>query len=247
MFEPFSLMVICLTFLLAGTVKGVVGLGLPTVSLSVFAIFFDLSTAMALLIAPSLITNIWQALIGGHFRSLLARLWPFLTVAALTVWVGGKGLKHLDLALLTGLLGASLIIYAVISLGGWRLKLGATQERWAGPLFGAVNGVLTGLTGSFVVPGVMYLQSLGLSRDRLVQAMGLLFTVSTMALAVALGTNDLLPSQLALLSAGAVLPALLGMGVGQALRKSLSEVQFRRALLIALLVLGVYILSQAAL
>ena len=77
--------------------------------------------------------------------------------------------------------------------------------------------------------------------------MGLLFTVSTMALAVALGTNDLLPSQLALLSAGAVLPALLGMGVGQALRKSLSEVQFRRALLIALLVLGVYILSQAAL
>ena len=247
MFEPFSLMVICLTFLLAGTVKGVVGLGLPTVSLAVLAIFFDLPTAMALLIAPSLITNIWQALIGGHFRSLLVRLWPFLAVAALTVWVGGNGLKHLDLALLTGLLGASLIIYAVISLRGWRLKLDPSHERWAGPVFGAVNGILTGLTGSFVVPGVMYLQSLGLSRDQLVQAMGLLFTVSTMALAVALGTNDLFPSQLALLSAGAVLPALLGMGVGQALRKSLSEVQFRRTLLIALLVLGVYILSQSAL
>ncbi|MEP2560021.1 MAG: sulfite exporter TauE/SafE family protein, partial [Rhizobiaceae bacterium] len=61
MFDPLALAIIFLTFLLAGLVKGVIGLGLPTVSLAVLAVLFDLPTAMALLIVPSLLTNIWQA------------------------------------------------------------------------------------------------------------------------------------------------------------------------------------------
>lgn len=247
MLEPFALLVILFTFLLAGTVKGIVGLGLPTVSLAVLAIFFDLPTAMALLVVPSLVTNVWQALVGGHTRALLGKLWPFLAVAALTVWIGGIGLNSLDLSLLTALLGVLLIAYAAIGLGGFKMTIKAQHEKWAGPAIGAINGVLTGLTGSFVVPGVMYLQSLGLSRDQLVQAMGMLFTVSTLALGITLATNDLLSLDFALLSSAAVLPAILGMVLGQALRRVLSEAQFRRVFFFALLLMGLYIVIQSTL
>jgi uncharacterized membrane protein YfcA len=112
-------------------------------------------------------------------------------------------------------------------------------------VLGAVNGVLTGMTGSFVVPGVMFLQAIGLSRDMLIQAMGILFTISTVALAVALGGNDLLTKDLGILSALGVIPALLGMVLGQRIRKSLSEEKFRRVFFISLFVLGLYIVAGA--
>ena len=98
------------------------------------------------------------------------------------------------------------------------------------------------MTGSFVVPGVLYLQSIGLARDALIQAMGLLFTLSTLGLGLSLGGLDLLSGDLALLSALAVLPALLGMRIGQHLRGHLSEARFRRVLFAALLLLGVGLL-----
>ena len=108
-----------------------------------------------------------------------------------------------------------------------------------------MNGVLTGMTGSFVVPGVMYLQAIGLPRDMFIQAMGILFTASTVALAVALQGNNLLTAELGALSAAAILPALAGMIFGQRIRRTLSESKFRRVFFSALLVLGIYIIVRA--
>ena len=247
MYDPFALTIIFLTFLLAGAVKGIIGLGLPTVNLAILSVLFDLPTAMALLIVPSLVTNIWQACIGGHGRTLLKRLWPFLVLATMTVWIGGLGLGLFNLAGLTALLGLLLIAYATVGLGGVKMTIGGGSERWAGPVFGTINGILTGLTGSFVVPGVMYLQSIGLPRNQLVQAMGMLFTVSTLALATTLENNNLWSTDLAIISTTALIPAILGMVLGQVLRKVLSEAPFRRIFLIALLLLGLYITLQSGL
>jgi uncharacterized membrane protein YfcA len=133
----------------------------------------------------------------------------------------------------------------VLSLLGLRFTIAAQQEAFIGPLFGIVNGVLTGMTGSFVVPGVLFLQAIGLSRDQLVQAMGILFTCSTVALAVALQGYGLLTAQHSTASILAVIPALLGMFMGQRIRQGLAESQFRRVFFGALLLLGVYILAKA--
>lgn len=245
MFEPITTIIVISTFLLAGLVKGVVGLGLPTISLAILVASYNLTTAMALLIIPSLVTNLWQALVGGNLVYLLRRLWPFLLMATGTVWVGALALSRVDLNLLSMLLGGLLIAYAMISLGGIRMLTNEHYEPWAGSLYGVVNGVLTGMTGSFAVPGIMYLQSIGLDRNQLVQAMGLLFSVSTLALAIALQHHNLLNIELGMLSLLAVLPALLGMWVGQRIRKRLSEHGFRIAFYIAILLLGVYIIVQS--
>ena len=119
------------------------------------------------------------------------------------------------------------------------------QEVWAGPLLGTANGVLTGMTGSCVVPGVMFLQAIDLPRDALIQAMGMLFAVSTLALGLALGGSGFLTAELGLVSAAALVPAIAGMMLGQRIRKSLSEARFRRIFFIALLILGAYIIARA--
>ena len=233
------------TFLVAGTVKGVIGLGLPTVSLAILTVAIDLPTAMVLLLVPSFVTNLWQASLGGNARLLCRRLWPFLLPAGLGVWIGAMALLRVDLALLSALLGGLLIVYAAVSLAGLRLALATRQRRWVGPLAGSVNGLLTGMTGSFVVPGVIYLNAIGLSRDQLIQAMGMLFTLSTLALALSLGNHDLLDVEQMITSAIALLPAIAGMLIGQGIRRSISELVFRRIFFWCLLLLGVYIVFSA--
>ena len=233
---------ILLTFLLAGAVKGVIGLGLPTVSLAILTVAIDLPTAMALLLLPSLVTNLWQALAGGHAKLIISRLWPFLLIATVTIWIGASALTRVDLAWLSTLLGALLIAYAGTNLAGLSMTISPQRELWAGPLLGLINGVLTGMTGSFVVPGVMFLQAIGLARDVLIQAMGILFVLSTLALAMALQRNALLTMEHGILSALALLPAIIGMVFGQQIRQKISEQLFRQIFFISLMLLGIYII-----
>jgi len=246
MFDTMTMFLIAATFLLAGSVKGVIGLGLPTVSLGLLTVMLDLPTAMALLIVPSLATNVYQAGVGGHAWPILRRIWPFLFMATATVWLGAMALRRVDLDLLSALLGLLLISYAGLNMGGVRFIIRANREVWAGTALGAANGILTGMTGSFVVPGVMFLQAIGLSRDQLVQAMGMLFTVSTLALALALQSNDFMTGTLGLASFLALAPALVGMVIGQAIRHRLSEARFRQVFFAAILMLGIYIVASAA-
>jgi uncharacterized membrane protein YfcA len=238
-------LLVAATFLLAGAVKGVIGLGLPTVSLALLTAASDLTTAMTLLLFPSFLTNLWQAVVGGAAREIMARTWPFLLAATLTIPLGALALGHLPLPALSALLGGLIITYAGGSLAGLRLELSPAAARASGPMFDLVNGVLTGMTGSFVVPGVMYHQALGLPRDSLVQSMGILFTLSTLVLGLALARGGVLLSENVTLSAMAVLPAFLGMWIGQRLRARLSETVFRRIFFVSLIALGLYIIWNA--
>ncbi|UUX51653.1 sulfite exporter TauE/SafE family protein [Nisaea acidiphila] len=244
-FDPETLVAIAATFFLAGTVKGVIGLGLPTVSLGVLTVLIDLPSAMALIIVPGFVTNVWQATVGGHGRALIRRIWPFLLTATVGIWPGAMVIGLVDVNLLSGLLGLLLIAYAATALFGLSLTLTERQSRTAGPLFGIPNGILTGMTGSFMVPGVLYLQGLGLGRDALVQAMGMLFMLSNVGLAVSLGGSGLLTADLGTASALGLIPALLGMAAGQRLRRGLSEKRFRQLFYAGVSLLGLFILLEA--
>lgn len=241
MFDTITLSTIAVTFLLAGAVKGIIGLGLPVVSLGVLAALLDLPTAMTLLIVPSFVTNLYQASVGGHLIAIFQRIWLFLVTAMATVWLGAAALTTIDLEYLTALLGLLLATYGMLNLIGFRPVILTRHEKWMGPAFGLANGILTGMTGSFMVPGVMYLQGIGLSRNELVQAMGMLFTASTVALALALGTNAILSLELSAVSALAVIPSLVGMAAGQYLREYLSDIRFNYVFFSAIFLLGTYI------
>ena len=245
MFDGVTLALVILTFLLAGGVKGVIGLGLPTISLALLTVTIGLHSAMALFLAPSLATNFWQAVTGGNARMIAVRLWPFLLAATATVWIGAGALTRVDVSLLSAMLGALLVAFSLVSLTRPQVSIPRRWEPWAGPIAGITNGILTGMTGSFVFPGILYLQALGLSRDALIQAMGMLFTASTVALAVSLGGQRLLTLELGAVSAAAVLPALIGMVLGRRLRQKLSETTFRRMFFLSLLVLGAAIIARS--
>ncbi|WP_198946603.1 sulfite exporter TauE/SafE family protein [Kiloniella majae] len=249
-----TIVVIFLVFLLAGTVKGIVGLGLPTICLGLLTVTLDLSSAMILLLVPSLTTNLWQALVGGNFIKLIRRLWSFFLFASIFIILGALFATNFPTDTLSILLGALLVLYGTSSLLGLQLNLSKQKQRWCGPVFGAINGIFTGMAGSFVVPGVLYLQAIGLRRDALVQAMGILFCLSTLGLGISIWAisiespgkknETLYGTELIILSCVALIPTMVGMIIGQKIRTHLSESLFRRFLFMALLILGLYIIAK---
>ena len=239
-----TLAIVSLVFVLAGFSKGIIGLGLPTIAMGLLAIVLPPTQAAALLILPSLITNIWQMLDGPHLRSLLRRLWPLNLGVCIGTWAGaallaGVGGRHGGLAL-----GLALMAYAVSGLAAVRMAVPRTAEPWLAPLTGVVTGGITAATGVFVIPAVPYLQAIGLQKDELVQALGLSFTVSTLALAVALVGLDAFTPDLAVPSAMAVVVALAGMRLGQAVRARLRPETFRLCFFAGLLALGAYLAGR---
>jgi uncharacterized membrane protein YfcA len=225
-------------FLLAGMVKGLLGLGLPTVAMGLLGLAMPPVQAAALLLVPSLVTNVWQLLAGPRFAALIRRLWPMM----LTVVVGtlaGSGIIAGAVASAASMgLGIALALYGLVGLLKPQLRIAPAVEPWAGPLAGAVTGFVTGATGVFVIPAVPYLGSLGLDRDDLVQALGLSFAVSTLALAAGLALHGALPLATSGTSLLAVLPALIGMWLGGWLRLRVRPETFRRGFFIGLLILG---------
>ncbi|MGY3896416.1 sulfite exporter TauE/SafE family protein [Aeromonas enterica] len=231
---------IILIFLLAGIIKGVIGLGLPTISMGLLTIIMPPASAAGLLIIPSLVTNIWQLLTGPEFFSLIKRLWGFIAGIFIgTLFSVLPGLTSTS-SWTEAALGIVLIIYGFWGLIATRLPSPGNAEKWLSPLIGYITGAITAATGVFVIPAVPYLQSLQLNKNALVQALGLAFTASTIALAMHLSLDSKLDHADSYLSTVALVPAIAGMYVGQYLRKIISEITFRRCFFIGLIVLGTY-------
>jgi uncharacterized membrane protein YfcA len=230
------------TFLLAGTVKGVIGLGLPTVAMGLLGLAMLPTQAAALLIIPSTVTNVWQLAIGGQLRPLLKRLWPLLSMVLLGTGAGAWLLGMSAAPSMGRALGAALLLYAVSGLCLPPLRVAPRHERWLGPLCGFVTGLISSATGVFVIPAVPYLQALGLERNQLVQALGLAFTVATLALAATLFSNGALGGGELAASLLALVPALLGMWLGQYLRQRISAQLFKRLFFFGVGALGLHLL-----
>jgi uncharacterized membrane protein YfcA len=173
-------------FLLAGFVKGVIGLGLPTVSIGLLGLLMTPAQAAAILVVPSLVTNIWQAAVGGELLALARRLWPVLAGICIGTFIGAALLPHDDSGQATIWLGLALVLYAAFGLVKGHFAVPERAEIWLGLLVGLATGAITVATGIFVMPGTPYIQSLKFDRDKMVQALGLSFTVSTITLALAL-------------------------------------------------------------
>ena len=237
-YDLVELAAVAAIYLLAGSVKGAIGLGLPTVSMGLLGIWLPVEQAAAILVLPAFLTNVWQSLAGGALKSLLIRLWPMLGCLVLGTVLTAGIMTSGNNALTGAFLGAILAIYAGIVLAGYQFTVSKRAEPVLGPTSGLITGLITGATGIFVVPAAPYVQALNLGKDELVQAIGIVALIATSALALGLGLNGSLEIDIVVPGSVGVVAAFAGMVLGQKMRASLSVEMFRRWILIGLIVLG---------
>jgi uncharacterized protein len=245
--ETQILMAVAGVYLLAGFVKGMIGFGLPTVAIGLLGLMMMPAQVAAIVVIPSLVTNIWQSVAGPGFGRLLRRLWSMLAGICLSVWVSAGLLTGVHSGLARTALGGALVVYALLGLCKVRFFVPPKAEAWVTPLVGLATGLVVGATGIFTLPAVPYLQSLRLDQDDLVQALGLSFTVSTLALAGVLIHSGAVHVSDASLSLLALVVALIGMRLGQTVRHRAKPEIFRFCLFLGLLVLGTYLALRGVL
>lgn len=243
-FSTATALLLCVSFVFAGLVKGVTGMGLPTVAMALMGAFMPPVAAAALLIVPTFVTNVWQFAAGPDARGLVRRLWPMLLGAIAGTLLGTAFLVGADATWSAFGLGLILLVYAAYALASPAFLVGRRLERGLSPAVGVVTGVITGSTGVSVMPAAPYLQALGLSKEDLVQALGLFFTVSGIALAVGLAMRGAFRVEQAGLSALGIVPAMAGMWLGQRIRNAISPQRFRQGFLLLLALLGLELVTR---
>jgi uncharacterized membrane protein YfcA len=241
------LLAVAAIFTLAGLVKGVIGMGLPTVAIGLLGLMMPPAQAAAMLIVPSLISNIWQAVVGGSFRELIARLWPLFAGIAIGSALGALCLAHSGGSAATLWLGIALAAYALLGLFKLEFKVPPAREGIIGFVSGIATGAITVATGVFAIPMVPYIQGLGLDRHRMVQALGLSFTVCTVTLAAALRHAGEIRADLLWPSLVGLIAVLVGMRLGQLLRGHIRPEIFRLCFFVGLLMLGAHLALRSVL
>jgi uncharacterized protein len=244
MFDPF-LLFIAAAFLLAGFIKGVIGLGLPTVSMGLLAVTMPPAHALAIVIVPAIVTNIWQTFVGPYLRDIIRRLWPLMAGTVLGIWINAGMLTGPYAHYGTVVLGVLLVIYAIVGLSKFSFSVARRNEKWIGGIVGLITGMVSAATGVQVIPSMPFIQAIGMEKDELVQALGVFFTVATLALAFNLTSAGLLTAATALPGAVAMVCSFAGMFIGQAVRSRLQPEAFRRWFLIAMILLGIYLANSA--
>jgi uncharacterized protein len=235
-----SLLLVASTLLLAGTVKGLFGLGLPAISMGLLGLIMPPVQAAALLVVPTLVTNAWQLAGGPALRAVLTRFGNMVVPFFIGTLLSIRLLTGQSPALATALLGLVLALYAVVGLSSLHWSVPRHREQWCSPVVALLTGLVNGATGISAIPLVPYLASLDLEPEELIQVMGLSFTTLMLALATGLAWTGNLHWDSAGHSALALLPVAIGMLIGQGVRRRLSAVAFKRWFFVGLLALGSY-------
>ena len=232
-------------FLLAGTIKGTVGIGLPTLSISVMAQFVDPRVAIAMLLIPALVTNSWQIYRGGAVRRSVQLLWPFALAMIITMYLSAQLAPLVSQQLLTGGIGVMVVLWTATSLMKKPIGIPDALDRPFQVLAGLVSGAIGGLTAIWSPPMVMYLLARNNDKEDFVRFTGFLILCGSVPLVLGYISNGLLTVQLALVSGLMVVPTLLGFSVGERLRRRLNGDQFQKVVLCIFCLMGLNLIRRA--
>ncbi|MGN6284489.1 MAG: sulfite exporter TauE/SafE family protein [Afipia sp.] len=243
MSEPI-LPIIAAVFLLAGFVKGTIGMGLPTVAMGLLATRMAPAHALAIVILPALVTNLWQTFVGPYLRDITRRLWPLMVGTCFGIWSAGSLMTGPYARYGTIVLGVLLVIYAIVGLSKVRFHVGRRNEKSIGGLVGLITGMVAAATGVQVIPSMPFMQAIGMEKDELIQALGVFFTTATLAQAYNLTGAGLINMSIAIPTTVAMVAAFAGMYLGQVVRSRMDADTFRRWFLIAMMLLGFYLAGE---
>lgn len=239
---------ICIVFFCAGWVKGIVGMGLGLIGVGALGLVMHPIKAAALMAAPLIITNIWQTWDGPNLLSIFRKLALMLACACVGTILGVQFLiaaKSTNWPSVT--LGLVLAAYALVGLYLPHFTLASRTQTILAPFVGFITGVLSGATGIFAVPAVPYISALGFSKDELIQAIGLSFTVSTLALTLTLKTTGNFSNEMLLTSCLSVAPTFAGMYFGKNIRQRVNQAMFKKWFFVSMLLVGSYMVLTALL
>lgn len=229
-------------YLLAGVLKGTLGIGFPTAVIAMMAIFIDARTAILLAIVPMIATNLWQVIRSGQIVETVKEVWLLLVIMVVFIIIFTRISADFPHERLSLFVGIAVAIFAITAL--W-IDPPAMSPKYKLPAqisTGIVAGVMGGLTSIWAPAIIVYLTSTRADKEVFVATVGMLLLVGSLALFSSYWKIDLISLEQIRISALLVIPAILGFSIGEVLRKRVSNELFRKLMLWFFLLMGVNLL-----
>jgi len=232
--------------LLAGTVKGIVGFAMPMVMVSLFSSVMDPELGLAGVILPALVTNVAQALRQGWRAAweAMVQFRLFLGVGCLALLISAQMVRVLPQEMLLLMIGVPVSFFSALQLLGWTLKLPKRGQGWIESILGGVAGFMGGFSGVWGPPTVMYLTALNTPKDAQMRVQGVIYGAGAVLLVGSHLVSGVLRAETLPFSAVLVVPALIGVAIGSALRDRIDQRSFCKATLFALLIVALNLVRR---
>jgi uncharacterized membrane protein YfcA len=232
-------------YFLAGSVKGTLGIGLPTTAVSLMAQVSDARTAIAIVIIPMAITNAWQVYRSTDVVLVWRRYWPLAVCMMVFIAIFSQVAVAIPARTLTFFLGVIVTLFAAVNL--WRQPplLARRYDLPAQVITGSIAGIMGGITGVWAPPVIAYLSASRLDKEQFVSTIGLLLLLGSLVLCVGYWRVGIIQAEIAHLSIIMLVPAMLGFAFGEQLRQRLSGDRFRIFVLLFFLVMGLNLMRRA--
>lgn len=230
---------IAVALFLAGLAKGITGIGYATTAMPLLTLVAGLETALAIVVVPAIVSNAAVFVGAGNVVPTFFRFAPLYFGILPGIAAGTLLLPLVDVRLATFGLAVLTLAYVVLAVARPTLALGKGSARLMALPAGVLNGVLTGLTGSQILPLVPYMLALHLDARTQAIAINLAVTIASCALGASLLATGLMTGALLELSCAGALPAIAGTLLGNRLRAHLAVEAMRRLTLAMLVTIAV--------
>ncbi len=232
-------------YLFAGLIKGTIGIGLPTAGVSLTAQFTDVRTAIALVIMPMVLTNLWQVYRSRKYIHKALKFWPLALSMVIGISVFAFIAPNVPVKWATLLLGTTVLLFAVVSLTKDFPQLPQQHEHKVQIIAGSVAGFMGGITGVWAPPIVMYMSAVRTDKATFVAVVGVLLLMGSTVLCLIYGKVGLLTQGQAMASVLLVIPAIMGFALGEKIRHHIDEVLFKKLILLFFLLMGLNLIRRA--
>jgi len=243
--DPLLILAICGIFLLAGIVKGFLGIGLPAAAMALLTLIIPPTQAISLLWLPILFTNLFQYGRAPN-RMEIAKSYPWFAITmAITIFITSLFIIDVPTALLTAAIGTAMVVFSLHLLFGLAIPIGPGRGWQVG--MGALAGVLGGLSSIWSPPVAMYLMARETPKETFIGAAGFLFLAGCLPLGIGLVISGLITWPIIVKSSLGLVMTLAGFRIGEIMRDRVSQARFRQIVLIAFLIMGLRLIATGLL
>ena len=140
--QPTIIAAVACSLILAGLLKGIIGVGMPVVALPLLSLFIDIKSAAMLLSMPLIFSNVPQALEGGQTGRCLMQLMPVILGTIPGLFLGVRVLLVVDASVAKIIAGLVLMGIGGVTLLAPKLQLQSRFVLPTGITFGFFGGSL---------------------------------------------------------------------------------------------------------
>jgi len=236
--EPAGLVYVGFVYVLAGFIKGIIGIGLPTTALALLTVFVTPLEAMAINILPMMATNIYQFWRADDHRQLVRDYGRFALFLCVFLFMASFMAAGLGNNVIRLLIAVSVLVFVANNLSRVRWRIQPRQDDIWQYSMGALSGILGGLTSIWGVPMTIYLVMKQLSPKQFVDATGFLILIGCLPLSVGYFATGILTLQAVLPASAGVAAAFAGFYFGARVRRFVRPERFHKFVLLMFLFMG---------